>query len=106
MAVAVHADWPAFEAAASEAGGRLIGFSKHGTRHHAAEGTYRPGDWLLFGAETSGLPPEAHAACAASGGVVRIPIRLDRVRSLNLAVSAGVGIFEALRQVDGAVLLD
>mmetsp|Transcript_36522 Transcript_36522/g.58660 ORF Transcript_36522/g.58660 Transcript_36522/m.58660 type:complete len:91 (+) Transcript_36522:882-1154(+) len=35
------------------------------------------------------------------GGVRRIPIDEEHVRSLNLAVSAGVGMFEALRQIDG-----
>ena len=53
---------------------------------------------MLFGAETTGLPPEAHEASAA---VVRLPIEQRLVRSLNLAVSVGVGAYEALRQVDG-----
>lgn len=67
-----------------------------------AAGLYRAGDWLLFGAETTGLPPEAIAAVRASGGsVVRIPIIERHVRSLNLAVSAGIGVYEALRQLDG-----
>lgn len=44
---------------------------------------------------------EAHDACADSGGIRRIPIDETHVRSLNLAVSAGVGVYEALRQIDG-----
>ena len=40
-------------------------------------------------------------SCAASGGIRRIPIDEEHVRSLNLAVSAGIGVYEALRQIDG-----
>ena len=53
-------DWAAFNAfrEAQEGSSRLIAFSKFGKRHHATPGTYQKGDWLLFGAETTGLPPE------------------------------------------------
>lgn len=48
---------------------------------------YQPGDWLLFGAETTGLPPEAHSDILAAGGaLVKVPITTTHVRSLNLAV--------------------
>ena len=47
------------------------------------------------------LQGAAHDACADSGGIRRIPIDETHVRSLNLAVSAGVGVYEALRQIDG-----
>ena len=53
------------------------------------------------GAETSGLPPEAHAAATH---LVKIPMSQRYVRSLNLATSVGIGVMEALRQKDGAVL--
>jgi tRNA (cytidine/uridine-2'-O-)-methyltransferase len=66
-----------------------------------AEFEYQAGDWLVFGAETTGLPADAHQNIVDSGGsLVKIPINVTHVRSLNLAVSAGVGIFEALRQID------
>ncbi len=51
-------------------------------------------DVLLFGQESAGVPADVAAACSAR---VRIPISAD-VRSLNVAVSAGIGLFEALRQ--------
>ena len=38
---------------------------------------------------------------ASGGHVVRIPMVERHVRSINLAVSVGVGVFEALRQLDG-----
>ena len=132
VCVRVHDDWDAFHAYwrdALGAPGRLVAFSKFGARPHAEEGAYRSGDWLLFGAETTGLPVRlfcqshfrsfpygklvgltscfvylqgaAHDACADSGGIRRIPIDETHVRSLNLAVSAGVGVYEAIRQIDG-----
>eukprot|EP00271_Cylindrocystis_brebissonii_P005192 TRINITY_DN1714_c0_g1_i1.p1 TRINITY_DN1714_c0_g1~~TRINITY_DN1714_c0_g1_i1.p1 ORF type:complete len:277 (-),score=37.54 TRINITY_DN1714_c0_g1_i1:174-1004(-) len=65
---------------------------------------YRPGDWLLFGSETSGLPPAAVSAANGgsehSGGIARIPMEETHVRSLNLAVSASVGVYEAMRQLE------
>ena len=69
----------------------------------AEKGLYQPGDWLFFGCESKGLPPEAlEAATEATGGrgVVRIPVYKTHVRSLNLAVSVGIGVYEALRQTD------
>jgi len=57
---------------------------------------------LLFGAETTGLPEEATRDILASGGaLVKIPIVQAHVRSLNLATCVGIGLFEALRQLDG-----
>ncbi len=52
-------------------------------------------------ASRSGCRRQAVAACQASGGVRRIPIDERHVRSLNLSVAAGIGLFEALRQLDG-----
>lgn len=99
VVVKVHNDWAAFHDFFRKQGrGRLIAFSKFGRKSHTAPGTYQPGDWLLFGAETSGLPDEAHAA---STHVVKIPMpQAEHVRSLNLAVSVGVGVFEAIRQLE------
>ena len=74
VCVKVHDDWPAFHSYWKEtlgSPGDLVAFSKFGARPHA-EGAYQKGDWLLFGAETTGLPDEAHEACAASGGVRRL----------------------------------
>lgn len=49
--------------------------------HVYAEFMYQPGDWLVFGAETSGLPVEAHDDIEASGGaMVKIPIVDTHVR--------------------------
>lgn len=48
---------------------------------------------------------QAHAAASeTSGAMVKIPIVEDHVRSLNLAVSVGVGLYEAIRQLDSQKL--
>lgn len=44
---------------------------------------------------------QAHtAAVNTNGAVVKIPMLETHVRSLNLAVSVGVGLYEAIRQLD------
>ena len=58
---------------------------------------FLPGDCLLFGSETAGLPE-----CMLSlepDNVLKIPIERSRVRSLNLATTVGVALFEAMRQL-------
>jgi len=57
---------------------------------------YKPSDWLVFGSETDGLPSELTAAYPDR--TVRIPIRPQGVRSLNLASCAAIALYEALRQ--------
>ncbi|RYE01764.1 MAG: tRNA (cytidine(34)-2'-O)-methyltransferase [Sphingomonadales bacterium] len=88
-----HADWDAF---AAQVPGRLILFSTKGdTLLHQAG--FAADDTLLFGSESAGAPEHVHL-CADL--VVRIPLRPE-VRSLNLGVSAGIALAEALRQTDG-----
>jgi tRNA (cytidine/uridine-2'-O-)-methyltransferase len=60
---------------------------------------YQPGDVLVFGSETLGLPPAMLSEQRER--LLRIPIR-PQVRSLNLASAAAVVIFEALRQWQAA----
>ncbi len=50
------------------------------------------------GAETDGLP---RAALDAVDVLAYIPIIEKHVRSLNVAVAAGIGLYEAIRQLDG-----
>jgi len=60
------------------------------------QAVYRPGDFLVFGKETAGLPEELLAAHPDQ--TIRIPIASPIVRSLNLSTSAGIVLYEALRQ--------
>ena len=58
---------------------------------------YRDGDCLLFGAESKGLPMGVREKYAAR--MVGIPMPGGAVRSLNLATSVGIVLYEALRQL-------
>lgn len=93
----VHRDWPA-AARALAAGSprpfaeRLRLFSARGGRS-LFETAFEPDDVLVFGAESSGLPPELLAAHPARR--VYIPIR-PCVRSLNLANVVALATYTAL----------
>ena len=58
---------------------------------------YRDGDCLVFGNESRGLPDTVLERYAAR--TVGIPMPTGRVRSLNLATSVGIVLYEALRQL-------
>lgn len=54
------------------------------------------GDFLVFGRESKGLP--ANLLAAHSGQSVTIPMTKG-TRSINLATSAGIALYEAVRQI-------
>lgn len=86
-----HTDWAAFEAVRGP--GRLVLFTTKGAAP-LSDFAFRPDDTLLFGSEPSGAPDFVHEAADE-----RVVIPLEPgARSLNLAVSAGIGVFEAMRQ--------
>jgi tRNA (cytidine/uridine-2'-O-)-methyltransferase len=76
-------------------GVRKIYFSTSGTVSYT-DVQYRPGDCLVFGSESRGLPLDLLKT--TSDPVCNIPILLDHVRSLNLANAASIALYEALRQ--------
>lgn len=57
--------------------------------------SYKPGDFLVFGSETCGLPAEVIAKNA--NNTFKIPM-LENKRSLNLSNSAAIVVYEAIRQ--------
>lgn len=75
---------------------RRIFFSTSGTKSYT-EAEYRPGDCLIFGSESRGLPLELLEA--HPDNVYNIPMKLENVRSLNLANAASIVLYEALRQL-------
>ena len=79
---------------------RLVAFTKAGALTHSAEALFRDGDYLVFGKESVGLSERELSDCERRGATVRIPMSERHVRSLNLAVSVGVGLYEALRQLE------
>jgi len=74
---------------------RVIAFSPHSRRWHS-ELDYQSGDALLFGPESVGLPQDVLSATWIDH-TVRIPMLPD-VRSLNLANSVSIAVYEAWRQ--------
>jgi tRNA (cytidine/uridine-2'-O-)-methyltransferase len=91
-----HASWSRFLADPARAGARLVLFTTAGdTPFHAF--AYQPGDVLLFGRESAGVPDEVHQAADAR---LHIPLR-PGARSLNLATAAAMALTEALRQTHG-----
>src|SRR5690349_4994522 len=77
-----HSSFDAFRKANP---GRIILFSTKGAAS-PYEFAFEPGDILLFGKESGGVPPEVAASADA---ILRIPIRPE-VRSFNLATSAAL----------------
>ena len=90
-----HASWAAFQRDCAPDMARLFALTTRGTRsvHDVA---CRPGDWLVFGAETRGLPPAVRESIAP-GQQLRLPMRPGQ-RSLNLSNAVAVTVFEAWRQ--------
>jgi tRNA (cytidine/uridine-2'-O-)-methyltransferase len=74
---------------------RVFAFTTHATSLFT-EVAYAPGDALLFGPEPRGLPPAVKAHPRVTR-LLRIPM-LPARRSLNLANSAAVAVYEAWRQ--------
>ena len=74
---------------------RMFALSTRGTRN-AYEVAFRPGDWLVFGSETSGLPAAVRAEFPVDR-CIRLPMRPGQ-RSLNLSNAVAVTVFEAWRQ--------
>ncbi|KAL6964808.1 tRNA (cytidine(34)-2'-O)-methyltransferase [Sarracenia purpurea var. burkii] len=104
VVVKVHDSWTEFRNYYNQQDGekRLLAFTKRGTTIHS-DFSYRRGDWLVFGSETCGLPPEVLLDCkdeAFGAGTIRIPMVETYVRCLNLSVSVGIALYEASRQLN------
>lgn len=89
-AVSRHSGWEAF---AARLPGRLVLFTTAGSVR-LPEARFEAGDTLLFGSESRGAPEGVQARADLR---VRIP-QAEGTRSLNLAVAAGIGLAEAIRQ--------
>jgi tRNA (cytidine/uridine-2'-O-)-methyltransferase len=90
-----HADWAAFLATQQPDPARLFALTTRATRpvHEVA---FVPGDWLVFGSETSGLPADLLETMPPPQRL-RLPMRSGQ-RSLNLSNAVAVTVFEAWRQ--------
>lgn len=93
--VARHSSWPAFLTARAP-DSRLVLMTTTGSTG-LDRFAFAPGDTILLGRETAGVPAEVHAAVQA-----RIVIPLRRAaRSLNVAQAGAIALYEALRQTGG-----
>jgi tRNA (cytidine/uridine-2'-O-)-methyltransferase len=76
---------------------RFVFFTTKATRRHT-EHVYHKGDFLVFGRESKGLPEELIARYVDRCLTIPMP---GRTRSLNLANSVAIGVYEGLRQLNG-----
>jgi tRNA (cytidine/uridine-2'-O-)-methyltransferase len=90
-----HADWNTFLATQQPAPDRIFAMSTKGTGE-VFKTIFHPGDWLVFGAETRGLP-QAVRANFAPQQCLKLPM-LAGQRSLNLSNAVAITVFEAWRQ--------
>ena len=91
----VHTDWQAFLDSEQPAMDRLFALTTKGTGQ-VFDAAFRPGDWLVFGAETRGLS-DAVRAHFAPPQCLKLPMVAGQ-RSLNLSNAVAVTVFEAWRQ--------
>ncbi|MCU0925510.1 MAG: tRNA (uridine(34)/cytosine(34)/5-carboxymethylaminomethyluridine(34)-2'-O)-methyltransferase TrmL [Hydrogenophaga sp.] len=90
-----HADWGQFLQSERPDPERLFAFTTKGS-HNAFDASFQPGDWLVFGSETQGLPAALREQFPESQRL-RLPM-LPGQRSLNLSNAVAVMVFEAWRQ--------
>ena len=89
----VHESYEDFMAKYGEQ--RIFLATTHGGKFYNEE-TYKPGDFIMFGKESSGVPEEVHNAHKG----IRIPMIKTSTRSLNLSNTVCTIAYEALRQMD------
>jgi TrmH family RNA methyltransferase len=89
------ASFTEFAAWAKQHGYHVYGTSAHGGSDYQYVPAYQRPAILLLGSEREGLSPEQRAACEL---VLKLPMR-GRATSLNLAVAAGVMLYEMMRRM-------
>jgi tRNA (cytidine/uridine-2'-O-)-methyltransferase len=91
--VARHDSWASFE---RQRQGRLLLLTTKAEQSYL-DMAFAPGDVLLLGRESAGVPEAVHRTADAR---LKIPMRPER-RSLNVALAAAMVLGEALRQTNG-----
>lgn len=90
-----HSSWEAFAAVLAEEGRRLVLLTTGAEERHDRF-PFAPGDTIMVGRESSGVPRPVFEAAQAR---IRIPMRAG-ARSLNVALAASIATAEALRRLD------
>lgn len=93
LAPSIHKSWEAF--LLDQQPERMFFISTHGKKDFF-DMEFLPGDYLIFGRESAGLPEELHQQYPER--FCRIPMPGEFNRSLNLANAASIVLYEALRQ--------
>jgi tRNA (cytidine/uridine-2'-O-)-methyltransferase len=88
-----HVSFGAFDACRRAAGARLVLATTQAAAPYT-EFTFTPGDIVMVGRESAGVPETVHDAADAR---ILVPMR-PGLRSLNVAVAAAMILGEALRQ--------
>ena len=88
-----HLNWDAFTAYRQAAPGRLLLLETDGSACYTAF-SFAPTDYVMLGRETAGTPRDLYSQMDAT---LTIPMR-EGVRSLNVAMAAGMLVAEAGRQ--------
>ncbi len=88
---------PSLDACLAERSGTVWAFSTKAQRYYS-EANFQPGDVLLFGPETRGLPAQVLGSIDSSQ-LLRLPMQAQS-RSLNLANTVAIALYEAWRQMD------
>nr|WP_321468235.1 tRNA (cytidine(34)-2'-O)-methyltransferase [uncultured Desulfobulbus sp.] len=91
--------WESFDTFLAEQDEHKLYFLTTKTARSYTKARFQPGDKLVFGKETKGLPEDL--LTLYSDRCLTIPMSNPHIRSLNLAMSAGIVLYEALRQVRG-----
>lgn len=89
--------WENFETFLGSQDERRLFFLTTKTARSYTDARFEPGDMLIFGKETKGLPEDI--LTLYSDRCLTIPMSNSHIRSLNLAMSAGIVLYEALRQI-------
>lgn len=90
-----HASWQTFLESTRPDRTRMFALTTRG-RTDAFSVRFQPGDWLVFGSETDGLPASVREQFEGERQL-RLPMR-DGQRSLNLSNAVAVLVYEAWRQ--------
>jgi tRNA (cytidine/uridine-2'-O-)-methyltransferase len=96
VSVRRHVSWSTFNTERMAENARLVLLTTKAAVPYTAH-RFQPGDILMVGRESAGVPDDVHAAADAR---VVIPMRPE-MRSLNVAISAAMVLGEALRQIAG-----
>lgn len=93
VALTRHTSFDAFDTARAAMGARLVLLTTSGSQPYV-NFAFQPGDVLLVGRESAGVPMHVHDAADAR---IIIPMKAG-MRSLNVAVAAAMVLGEAARQ--------